>query len=700
MQWPSRAEYTEAVRDYPHVSLQDPKLRGGKSRRGKDNLVISDTGAFSIVFPIDIVDIVSRTFALRCWVKDVGDAKNRYEKISAYLKQKDLSCFVDFEYVPEGILVNGTKYPITRMEWVEGVSLREFIEQNLQTPTSFKTVATKFQKMVAVLHTHQIAHGDLQDGNILLKKNGSTVEIKLIDYDSLFVPSLQGQPEHILGLPEYQHPRRIAVSEQANEKVDYFSELVIYLSFLSLAEKPELWNQFRDETERGLLFSKKDFENPDDSDVFQELEKLSPDVRQLAATLKDFCAKTSIDQLERLEVVLPKPDANAYTNSGFSFLRDGRYREALVEFQKAIDIKPTYSRAYFGRGHVYRRNKGHTNAIVAFQQAIKFKPNYKEAHYGLGVTYFELDDNIKAEAMANAALQIDPDYLHAHELLDAIKSGTFASIPSSSAKSKPRPTASATPPPPAQSKSTSTRPTSSSTSSQPTQSNPLPNVMKRITEELRVHWQFVAMITLGLALVICFTVLLIQIKTGNKVHSDKITKLENQLNQKESKIQELFSSVQALKSDKKELGRNNSRLQKSLQDSRSISSNVIDLQRQLSQKEAALVSWRNEGRRLQNQLAKKDTELQTQVSIIRRLRSEKTKIQNENRRLKSHLDGSNSGPTNQNITLQQLQKEKEKTITENQRLQTQNQNLIRQNQRLRAEKKSLQNQLSVLPPEI
>lgn len=376
MQWPSRAEYTEAVRDYPHISLQDSRLRGGNPRRGRDNFVISDTGAFSIVFPIDMV---SKTFALRCWVKDVGNGQNRYEKISAYLRQKDLPYFVDFEYVPEGIWVNGVEYPITRMEWVEGVSLREFIEQNYsQNPHIFKVVADKFQEMVSDLHKHQIAHGDLQDGNILLKQNGNGVKIKLIDYDSLSVPALHGQPEEIFGLPEYQHPRRMVSGGQANEKVDYFSELVIYLSLLSLAEKPEFWTQFGDENRvgRGLLFSKEDFENPNQSPVFRELANLSPNVQQLAATLKDFCTKTSIDQLARLEAIL----ANTHCHQGESFLSDERYDEALAEFQKAIDSEPDHARAYFGRGHVYQRTKRYTNAIIAFQQAIKFKPNYKEAH--------------------------------------------------------------------------------------------------------------------------------------------------------------------------------------------------------------------------------------------------------------------------------------------------------------------------------
>ena len=618
MQWPNRAEYAEAVRDYPHVSLQDPKLKGGKPRRGKDNFVISDTGAFSIVFPIDMV---SKTFALRCWVKEVGNVKNRYEKISTYLKQVRLPYFVDFEYVSEGILVNGTKYPITRMEWVEGVSLREFIEQNLQEARILKVVATEFQKMVTSLHKHRIAHGDLQDGNILIKQNGTDVEIKLIDYDSLFVPTLQGQPDQIVGLPEYQHLQRIAGGRQASEKVDYFSELVIYLSFLALAEKPELWNQFKDKTERGLLFSKEDFENPDQADVFKELEKLSPDVQQLAATLKDFCAKASIDELAPLEAILPKPDAIAYSNRGFSYLNDKRYAEALTEFQKAIDIKPDYEKAHFGRGHVYRRTKRYADAINAFQQAIKFKPNYKEAYHGLGVTYFESGDNSKATAAANAALGINPHYQPARELLAAIKS----------APKPPGPV----PPPPA------------------------PTPWQYVIDALKSNWHAVTSGTLGLALVICFIAFVIQMNTKNAALSQNAV-LTKQLTQKESEIhqtgleiQSLTSSIQALKSANRKLSRDNSELEKKL-GNRTPTTNMT-LRRQLN-------NQIDKNQELLVRLTNKDTE-------IRQLRNDKTAALNENQKLKKQLVVNNPGSTDQAAIIQRLREEKTETLTENRNLQ-------------------------------
>ncbi len=550
MLWPSRSEYTEAVRDYPHVSLQDLKLKGGKPKRGKDSFLISYAGGFSIVFPINVG---SKTFALRCWTQGVNNAQVRYQKISDYLAQESLPWFIDFKYEPEGIMVMGKKYPITRMEWVDGETLRDFIGKNLQTPNIFRIVAGEFQKMVATLHDHQISHGDLQDGNILIKQNGTNVEIKLIDYDGLFVPTLQGQPEQIVGLPEYQHPIRITGGGQVNEKVDYFSELVIYLSFLSLAEKPELWNRFKDKTEKGLLFSKKDFENPAQSDIFQELANLSPDVQQLAATLKDFCAKTSIDQLAPLEAILPKLDANTYCDQGESFLNDECYDEALEKFQKAIDIKPDYARAYFGRGHVYRRTKRYANAITEFHQAIKFKPNYKEAHYGLGLAYFEWSNNSRAITAASAALKIDPNYQPARQLLDFIKSTASPSV----RPTQPGPVS----PPPRQKPPTSNPKPPASDSA----SNPGPTTPDRVSPTPKSEtniWQYLTFF-FGIVLVVCAVVLTAQMDEKNAaLHKVKAKDIEIQ--QLSSNFQTLKDGSQTLEDEKRTLNSENKKLKRQL----------------------------------------------------------------------------------------------------------------------------------------
>lgn len=390
MLWPTRSAYEIAVMNAFDFSVLDPKLKGAKPLKGI-------SGGFSRVYP---VEVGSKILALRCWIKDIGDAKSRYAKISAYLKQTALPYFVDFEYVSEGILVDGIKYPITRMEWANGETLRKFVTRHLHDMDTLKIAADEFQKMMGFLHAHQIAHGDLQSGNILLRRSGTGVEMKLIDYDSVFVPALRGQSDNIIGLPEYQHPKRVIDRGKVSEKVDYFSELVIYLSLLGIAEKPALWDRFKDKTEHGLLFSAKDFNNPEASDVFQELGKLSKNVKHLLATLRHFCRQPSIEQLVPLEVVLPnkpktsdaKVDAKADYNQAFTHLQNNRYDEAISKFEKSI---------------------------------VQIKLSLKDAYYGLSLAYFKSGKFEKAKETVNEVLNIDIDYQPAQQLLEFIQQAQY-----------------------------------------------------------------------------------------------------------------------------------------------------------------------------------------------------------------------------------------------------------------------------------
>ena len=164
--------------------------------------------------------------------------------------------------------------------------------------------------MVRDLHSKNIAHGDLQDGNIIVCKNTHAFDLRLVDYDSLYTPTLQGwqNPDDLMGVPDYQHPKR---HKKANEKSDYFSEFVIYLSLLAYAEKPGLWKKGQ---EKRLLFTEKDFQNPASSPTFQLLQTLSPKIKHLANELRKFCAINDTNQLVPLEQILTGTSGSATTS--------------------------------------------------------------------------------------------------------------------------------------------------------------------------------------------------------------------------------------------------------------------------------------------------------------------------------------------------------------------------------------------------
>ena len=661
MPWPTLSNYAEAIRDYPHISILDPKLKGGNPRRGSNNYLMVYSGGFSTVFPIEVL---SDTYALRCWIADIGAAETRYKEISDYLQQCHLPYFVDFDYVPEGILVNGIRYPITRMEWAEGETLCDFIKSNLQNAGCLKTAAIEFQKMAAALHTHQISHGDLQDGNILFKRSGTDIEIKLIDYDSLFVPALRGQPDSIVGVPAYQHPQRIAGGGRANEKVDYFSELVIYLSLLSLVEKPDLWHQFG-ATEKRLLFKAEDFKNPDQSDVFRELEKLSPDVKQLASKLKEFC-KRPVDQLEPLQSVLPKtsPAQVAY-DQGIAYLNNNQYNEAVVEFEKAIGLDP----------------------------------NYKEAHHGIGLAHFKIGDSGEAKRAVEEALRIDSQYQPAIQLLDIIESSTFGT-------------------PVSQSTGTSGQTSTNSTS----QSPPLtgasgPGGISKPHSVTSNLWQYITGVV-AFILLICIVALAMQIsekdeylrrieilenqqtETNSRLIdasnekrrlSFENRRLRNQLTEKDKEIKNQSPTVRQLQREKEELRSQN----QNLQNENATLRNQLELDgttssvRALSNENAQL---RREIGGLQNQLTEQDKKTKVQVAIAKQLRTEteelhsqNRKLQNENTQLRREIGGLQNQLTEQDkktkvqvAIAKQLRTETEELHSQNRKLQNENATLREQ----------------------
>jgi len=164
------------------------------------------------------------------------------------------------------------------MEWVEGEPLIPFIERNLHYPAALLSLASRWLEMTKALGRLSIAHGDLQHGNVLVL-NG---DLKLVDYDGMFVPSLAGKNSRELGQRNYQHPLRTEFDYGPN--LDNFSSWVIYISLIALALQPQLWSQFRGGDER-LLFRKEDFENPETSVIFGTLERVSDDRLRSAAAL-------------------------------------------------------------------------------------------------------------------------------------------------------------------------------------------------------------------------------------------------------------------------------------------------------------------------------------------------------------------------------------------------------------------------------
>ena len=124
----------------------------------------------------------------------------------------------------------------------------------------------------------QIAHGDLQHGNILVSHG----QIKLIDYDGLFVPRSFGLTSREEGHRNYQHPAR-----SGRDYGPYLDAFPGWLILVSLSGRWRRIPAFGGATHGGdecLLFRREDFDQPKQSRAFHLVARSpSPEVHALGS---------------------------------------------------------------------------------------------------------------------------------------------------------------------------------------------------------------------------------------------------------------------------------------------------------------------------------------------------------------------------------------------------------------------------------
>lgn len=69
--------------------------------------------------------------------------------------------------------------------------------------------------------------------------------------------------------------------------------------------------------------------------------------------------------------------------------KDATLVKAMVHFNKALSIHPTYAEAFYGRASVYLLQKKYPEAIHDFRESLKIAPERPETKNNLGVALFE-----------------------------------------------------------------------------------------------------------------------------------------------------------------------------------------------------------------------------------------------------------------------------------------------------------------------
>lgn len=320
MAYPTLEQYNQAFSAHGTL-LADPELRAGTLAKSGLGLPLAISGGFALTYT---VSTAHGKFAVRCFHRESKGLERRYAAISKKLANLRSPYFLDFQFQPQGIRVDGAAYPVVKMAWASGTTLGEFLEDNLRNPAALGRLADAVAKLAAYLQKEGIAHGDLQSGNLMVGRDGSSVQ--LIDYDGMYVDEIKDLGSAELGHVNFQHPQRKSLNP-FDASLDRFSLIALSVSIRALQLDASLWNKTNSEAD-AILFRANDFLDPASSSAFALVAKntnLATQVKNFAAVCKspmarapdlaDFLAGRNIPAIS-IVIAPPRPTAGPITIAG------------------------------------------------------------------------------------------------------------------------------------------------------------------------------------------------------------------------------------------------------------------------------------------------------------------------------------------------------------------------------------------------
>ncbi len=289
--WPTAVDYVRSIQD--SATLVDPGLIGAGLERDMLGMPVSAAGQSAVVFQLSSPQGPA---AVRFFTRAPLEGPARYDSLAAHVQATPCPAMVPARWIHEAIEIDGVRRPAVWMPWLPGRPMNLVVEDLLTDPLRIEVMAHKVLEVLGQLRAAEVAHGDLQNGNLLIDDD---LNVRLVDLDGVWVPSLNGSPPDETGHVCFQHPRR--ASNHWGRGIDSFSGLLIYTSLAALAYDPELWSYHQGEN---LILGRADLEAPGATQAWTEmLGSPSGLVRALTGVLIDQARAATPPEADVTELV-------------------------------------------------------------------------------------------------------------------------------------------------------------------------------------------------------------------------------------------------------------------------------------------------------------------------------------------------------------------------------------------------------------
>lgn len=287
MQYPLLSEYVSAI---THASENLDQLKHLEVVQDEHGEPYRSSGAFAVVFKMRDPR-TGQLYALKCFTEEQEGRAEAYRKIEEELEVAGTTYFTSMRYYERELFVDSSvssesEFPVLLMDWVEGSTMELYIREHYRDSYAMEMLCYRFCRLAAYLRSQPFAHGDVKPDNIMVSDTGT---LTLIDYDGMFVPSMQGESSPTLGTEEFRHPLR--TPELFDATIDDFALASIALSLRAIALDSQLLDLYG--APDRLLFSASDYRDLAQSKVMQAIWRLVGD--------KDLCKLVGLFVLAHAE---------------------------------------------------------------------------------------------------------------------------------------------------------------------------------------------------------------------------------------------------------------------------------------------------------------------------------------------------------------------------------------------------------------
>ena len=133
MEYPSAEDYIKAVQDPRRVLVRPELARTEFDVHPLLQIPMPASGTTAVVFKARVDGVPQ---ALRFFTREDASTRERYTALNTYFAQHGLAANVaSCRWLDDAILVNGRKWPVVQMDWVEGMPYVDYVRNRLYVTT-------------------------------------------------------------------------------------------------------------------------------------------------------------------------------------------------------------------------------------------------------------------------------------------------------------------------------------------------------------------------------------------------------------------------------------------------------------------------------------------------------------------------------------------------------------------------------------